>query len=173
MVSDVMEIKLDLYDLMAASQTGLLRVFESLRLKQNWGHNYSGSVNDQIAKSISGSCAELAVCKFLDTEFNFHVNHGAKPDIIFHDVHLQVRSQLPKQNNSLIIRPKGSKAGEIYILVIDKSPIYEIHGFVNSTYVLGTDKFLTDFGITDRPKVHALPIEKLTPIKFLKDGAWN
>ena len=59
---------------------------------------------------------------------------------------LQVRSQLPKQNNSLIIRPKGSKQNEIYILVIDKTPIFEIHGFVNSTHVLGTDRFLTDFG---------------------------
>ena len=166
------EIELDLYDLFAASQTGLTRVFESLRLKQNWGHNYKGSVNDQIAKSISGACAELAVCRYLETEFNFHVNQGSKPDIIFHDVHLQVRSQLPKRINSLIIR-KGSKAGEIYILVVDKSPKFEIYGFVNSSYVLGTDKFLTDFGITDRPKVHSVPTDKLTPIKFLKDGAWN
>ena len=49
----------------------------------------------------------------------------------------------------------------------------EFCGFVNSSYVLGTDKFLTDFGITDRPKVHSIPTDKLTPIKFLKDGAWN
>jgi len=168
----MIEVKLDLYDIMAASQTGLLRVFESLRLKQDWGYNYKGSVNDQIAKSISGSCAELAVCRYLNTEFNFHVNHGAKPDIIWHDVHLQVRSQLPKKHNSLIIR-KGSKAGEIYILIIDKAPIYEIHGFVNSSHVLNTEKYLTDFGITDRPKVHSLGLDKLTPIKFLKDGAWN
>ncbi len=169
----MIEVKLDLYDLMAASQTGLLRVFESLRLKQSWGHNYKGTVNDQIAKSISGACAELAVCRYLDTAFNFHVNHGSNPDIIFHDIHLQVRSQLPKQHNSLIIRPKGSKQNEIYILVIDKTPIFEIHGFVNSTHVLGTDRFLTDFGIADRPKVHSLSLDKLTPIKFLKDGAWN
>ena len=167
------EIELDLYDLFAASQTGLTRVFESLRLKQDWGHNYKGSVNDQIAKSISGACAELAVCRYLETEFNFHVNQGSKPDIIFHDVHLQVRSQLPKKHNSLIIRPKGSKQNEIYVLVIDKTPIFELQGFVNSTYVLGTDNFLTNFGITDRPMVHSLGIDKLTPIKFLKDGAWN
>ena len=97
----MIEVKLDLYDLMAASQTGLLRVFESLRLKQNWGHNYKGTVNDQIAKSISGACAELAVCRYLDTAFNFHVNHGSNPDIIWHDTRLQVRSQLPKKHNSL------------------------------------------------------------------------
>ena len=88
-------------------------------------------------------------------------------------MHLQVRSQLPKKNNSLIIRPKGSKPNEIYILVIDKAPIFEIHGFINSTHVLGTNRFLTDFGITDRPKVHSLGLDTLTPIKFLKDGAWN
>ena len=169
----MIEVKLDLYDIMAASQTGLLRVFESLRLKQDWGHNYKGSVNDQISKSISGACAELAVCRYLETEFNFHVNHGGKADIIWHDIHLQVRSQLPKKNNSLIIRPKGSKPNEIYILVIDKAPIYEIHGFINSSHVLGTKRFLTDFGIINRPKVHSLGLETLTPIKFLKDGAWN
>jgi len=93
-----MQIELNNYDMMAASQTGLLRVFESLRLKQSWGHNYTGTVNDQIAKSISGAMAELAVCRFLKTEFNFHVNHGNSPDVIFHDIHLQVRSQLPKKN---------------------------------------------------------------------------
>ena len=169
----MIEVKLDLYDLMAASQTGLLRVFESLRLKQSWGHNYKGTVNDQIAKSISGACAELAVCRYLNTAFNFHVNHGANPDVMFGSVRCQVRSQLPKKHNSLIIRPKGSKAGEMYILVIDKSPTFEIKGFVNSSYVLNTTKYLTDFGITDRPEVHSVPIDKLTPINFLKDGAWN
>jgi hypothetical protein len=25
----------------------------------------------------------------------------------------------------------------------------------------------------DRPKVYSVPIEELTPIKILKDGAWN
>ena len=157
----MIEIKLDLYDLMAASQTGLLRVYESLRLKQEWGHNYKGTVNDQIAKSISGACAELAVCRYLDTAFNFHVNHGSNPDIIWHDTRLQVRSQLPKKHNSLIIRPKGSKQNEIYVLVIDKTPVFELQGFVNSTHVLGTEHFLTNFGITDRPMVHSLGIEKL------------
>ena len=92
---------------------------------------------------------------------------------MFGDVRCQVRSQLPKKHNSLIIRPKGSKAGEMYILVIDKSPTFEIKGFVNSSYVLNTTKYLTDFGITDRPEVHSVPIDKLTPINFLKDGVWN
>ena len=58
----MIDIKLDLYDLFAASQTGLTRVFESLRLKQDWGHNYKGSVNDQIAKSISSIGLQL-LCK--------------------------------------------------------------------------------------------------------------
>ncbi len=168
-----MQIELNNYDMMAASQTGLLRVFESLRLKQSWGHNYTGTVNDQIAKSISGAMAELAVCRFLKTEFNFHVNHGNSPDVIFHDIHLQVRSQLPKKNNSLIIRPKGSRPGEIYILVIDKAPFFDIKGFVNSTYVLGTEKYLTDFGLTARPKVHSVPLNLLSPIELLKNGTWN
>ena len=167
------EIELDLYELMITSQNGLMRVFESMQLGHSWGHGFKGSVNEKIAKSISGSQAELAVAKYLGIEHTYHVNHGNNPDLIFHDTHLQVRSQLPKKENSLIIRPLGSKLGEIYILAIDKSPIFEIHGFVNSTYVLGSDKYLTDFNNPNRPKCHAIPSILLTPIDLLKNGAWN
>ena len=169
----MIEVKLDLYELMITSQNGLMRVYESMRLGHDWGHGFKGSLNEKIAKSISGSQAELSVAKYLQIEHTYHVNHGNNADLIFHDTHLQIRSQLPKKNNSLIIRPQGSKPGEIYILVIDKAPIFEIHGFVNSTYVLGSEKYLTDFNIANRPKCHAIPINLLTPIDLLKNGAWN
>tara|TARA_A100001391_G_scaffold194659_1_gene171122 strand:- start:67 stop:573 length:507 start_codon:yes stop_codon:yes gene_type:complete len=168
----MIKVKLDLYELMASSQTGLLRVFESIRLKQSWGYGFKGDLNEQISKSISGSCAELACSKYLETDYTHHVNHGSNPDLLYHDLHLQVRSQRPKENNFLIIRPK-SKKNELYILVIDKAPIFELHGFINSSHILGTKKYLSDLGKKDRPPCHAIPLNQLTPIKLLKDGAWN
>ena len=50
--------------------------------------------------------------------------------------------------------------------------IFQIKGFINSSAILGTTKFLTDFGLK-RPKTHAIPIEQLTPIFLLKDGNYN
>ena len=117
------KIELDLYELMTAAQNGLTRVFESLRMGHEWGHGYKSSLNEKIARSISGSSAELSCAKYLGIEFTYHVNHGNNPDLVFHDLHLQVRCQLPKENNGLIIRPKGAQPNEIYILAIEKSPI--------------------------------------------------
>ena len=124
-----------------------------------------------MAKSISGSLGEAAVAKFLNIKFTFTCNHGGDADLIFKDLHLQVRTQLPKNNNSLIIRPKA-KPGEFYILVIDEAPNFKILGFVNSTYVLGQDRFKTDFGLA-RPPCYSIPPDKLTPINLLKDSSWN
>jgi hypothetical protein len=164
-------ITLDLYEMQSAAHLGILRCLESEKNKEKWGYNYKGSFNDKLAKSISGAMGEVAAAKFLGKKFEYHCNVGGVPDLIFKDLKLQVRTQLPKNNNSLIIRPKA-KPGEFYILVIDEAPIFKILGFVNSTYVLGTEKFLTDFGL-DRPPCYSLPPEKLTPIFLLKNGTWN
>ena len=166
-------ITLDLYEMQSAAHLGILRCLESKKHKENWGYNYKGSLNDQISKSISGSMGEVALAKFLKIKFEYHCNVGGVPDLIFKDLRLQVRTQLEKPNNknSLIIRPKA-KAGEIYILIIDKAPDFEILGFVNSSYVLGQDRFKTDFGLA-RPPCYSIPPEKLTPINLLKDSSWN
>lgn len=164
-------ITLDLYEMQSASHLGILRCLESIKHKEKWGYNYQGSFNDQIAKSISGSLGEVATAKFLGIKFEYHCNVGSVPDLIYKDLKLQVRTQLPKNNNSLIIRPKA-KAGELYILVIDEAPNFKFKGFVNSTYVLGTEKFLTNFGL-DRPPCYSIPTDKLTPLELLKNGLWN
>jgi len=166
-------ITLDLYEMQSAAHLGILRCLESKKHKEEWGYNYKGSLNDQISKSISGSMGEVALAKFLKIKFEYHCNVGGVPDLIFKDLRLQVRTQLEKPNNknSLIIRPKA-KPGEIYILIIDKAPDFEILGFVNSSYVLGQDRFKTDFGLA-RPPCYSIPPEKLTPINLLKDSSWN
>ena len=165
------EITLDLYEMQSASHLGILRCLESKKYKENWGYNYKGYLNDQMAKSISGSMGEVALAKFLKIKFEYHCNVGGVPDLIFKDLRLQIRTQLPKNNNSLIIRPKA-KPNELYILVIDESPKFKILGFVNSTYVLGQEKWKTTFGL-DRPFCYSIPPDKLTPIDLLKDSTWN
>ena len=165
------EITLDLYEMQSASHLGILRCLESKKHKENWGYNYKGSLNDQMAKSISGSMGEVALAKFLKIKFEYHCNVGNVPDLIFKDLRLQVRTQIPKNNNSLIIRPKA-KPGELYTLIIDEAPKFKILGFVNSTYVLGQEQWKTTFGL-DRPFCYSIPPEKLTPINLLKDSSWN
>ena len=166
-------ITLDLYEMQSAAHLGILRCLESEKYKEKWGYNYKGSLNDQMAKSISGAMGEVAASKFLGIKFEYHCNVGGVPDLIFKDLKLQVRTQLPKDHNknSLIIRPKA-KANEFYILVIDEAPNFKILGFVNSTYVLGQDRFKTDFGLA-RPPCYSIPPDKLTPINLLKDSSWN
>ena len=60
------EIELDLYEMTTAAQTGLLRVTESIKLNQDWGYDYKGTLEDKISKSISGAMAEQSLCKYLD-----------------------------------------------------------------------------------------------------------
>ncbi len=165
------EINLDLYEMQSAAHLGILRCLESKKHKENWGYNYKGSLNDQMAKSISGAMGEVAASKFLGIKFEYHCNVGGVPDLVFKDLRLQIRTQIPKNNNSLIIRPKA-KPGEFYILVIDEAPKFKILGFVNSTYVLGQEQWKTTFGL-DRPFCYSIPPEKLTPINLLKDSSWN
>jgi hypothetical protein len=165
------EVTLDLYEMQSASHLGILRCLESKKHKESWGYNYKGSLNDQMAKSISGAMGEVAASKFLNIKFEYHANVGGVPDLIFKDLRLQVRTQIPKNNNSLIIRPKA-KPDEFYILVIDEAPKFKILGFVNSTFVLGQEKWKTTFGL-DRPFCYSIPPEKLTPIELLKNGTWN
>jgi len=168
------EIKLDLYEITTAAQTGLLRVTESIKLNQDWGHKYSGTLEDKISKSISGAMAEISLCKYFGIPFEFHTNVGSAPDVKYKNYNIQVRSQTVKKNNnnSLIIRPNGVKPNEIYVFILSEAPKFTIKGFINSSAVIGKDNFLTDFNLA-RPKVWAVPLNILSPILLLKDGACN
>jgi len=168
------EIELDLYEITTAAQTGLLRVTESIKLNQDWGHKYSGTLEDKISKSISGAMAEISLCKYFGIPFEFHTNVGSAPDVKYKNYNIQVRSQTVKKNNnnSLIIRPNGVKPNEIYVFILSEAPKFTIKGFINSSAVIGKDNYLTDFNLA-RPKVWSVPLDILSPILLLKDGAWN
>jgi hypothetical protein len=78
----------------------------------------------------------------------------------------EVRTQEPKPDNFLIIR-QDSSANEIYILVIDRCPLFRIIGYINSSDVIGNVEYLTDFGYKDRPKVYCVPSQNLFPIEMI------
>jgi len=168
------EIELDLYEITTAAQTGLLRVTESIKLNQDWGHKYSGTLEDKISKSISGAMAEIALCKYFGIPFKFHTNVGSAPDVKYKNYNIQVRSQTVKKNNnnSLIIRPNGVKPNEIYVFILSEAPKFTIKGFINSSAVIGKDNYLTDFNLA-RPKVWSVPLKILNPIMLLKDEGLN
>jgi hypothetical protein len=162
----MIQIKLDEYEILAAGTTALLRITESMRQNIEWGHGYKGTFGDKVAKSLSGTLAELAVAKCLKVHFNYHVNNFKGADLYFQNQRVQVRCQVPKENNFLIIR-QDSSANEIYILVVDRCPIFEVIGYINSSDALGKPEYLTNFGYENRPKVYSVPITDLISIESL------
>ena len=162
----MIQIKLDEYEILAAGYTALLRITESMRQNINWGHGYKGSFGDKVAKSMSGTLAELAVAKVLKVHFNYHVNNFRGADLYFNNQRVQVRCQTPKNENFLIIR-QDSSANEIYVLVLDRCPKFSTIGYINSSDVIGNGEYLTDFGYKDRPKVYAVDWQSLFPIEMI------
>ena len=117
----------------------------------------------QFADSIQGSLAEQGVAKYLNTYFASHVNTFTMPDLMWEGKKIQVRCQNPKEKNYLILR-KNAKDEEIYILAINECPIIKIKGWVIAKDIIHSDKYLTDFGLKDRPKVFGVPTNDLHPI---------
>ena len=148
----MLEIKLDEYEILAAGNTALLRITESMRQNIEWGHGYKGSFNKKVADSMSGTLGELAVAKCLKTNFNYHVNNFKGADLYYKNRRVQVRTQEPKPDN---------------FLVVDRCPLFRIIGYINSSDVIGNGEFLTDFGYKDRPKVYAVPFQNLFPIEMI------
>jgi hypothetical protein len=162
----MLEIKLDEYEILAAGHTALLRITESMRQQIEWGHGYKGTFSKKIADSMSGTLGELAVAKCLKVHFNYHVNNFRGADLYYKNKRVQVRTQEPKPDNFLIIR-QDSSANEIYILVLDRCPKFNIIGYINSSDVIGKAEYLTDFGYKDRPKVYAVDWQSLFPIEMI------
>ena len=162
----MLEIKLDEYEILAAGHTALLRITESMRQNINWGHGYKGTFSKKIADSMSGTLGELAVAKCLKVHFNYHVNNFRGADLYYKNKRIQVRTQEPKPDNFLIIR-QDSSANEIYILVVDRCPIFRIIGYINSSDVIGKTECLTDCGYKNRPKVYAVDWQSLFPIEMI------
>jgi hypothetical protein len=157
-------IRLTPYEISLAAQVGCMRVTESLRLNQSWGHGYREPVYFKFAKSISGACAEFAVAQYLKIPPQIHVNHGAKADIKVNGTEIQVKSHLHKDDRPpLLYIRQNAQPGELFCFVTDKSPEFHILGFIMAKDIIFDDSRLTDFG-NKRPQVYQLKLSELKPL---------
>ena len=160
-------IRLTPYELATAAQVGCMRVTESFRLGENWGHGYSKSMYYKFADSISGACAEFAVAQYLKIKPQIHVNHGAKSDIKYNNLEVQVKSHIAKKDREpLLYIRQNAQPGEIFCFVTDKSPEFHILGFIMAKDIIFQESRLTDFGLP-RPPVFQIKKNELKPFNKL------
>lgn len=158
-------IRLTPYEINVAAQVGIMRVTESLRLGESWGHGYKKSMYYKFADSISGACAEFAVAQYLKIPPQIHVNHGSKADIKINGTQIQVKSQIPKKDNQpLLYIRQNAHDGELFCFVIDKSPEFEILGFIMAKDIIHDESRLTNFGLP-RPPVYQLYAKELKELR--------
>lgn len=157
-------IRLTPYEISLAAQVGCMRVTESLRLNQSWGHGYNKSLYYKFADSISGACAEFSVAQYLKIPPQIHVNHGAKADIKVNGTEIQVKSHLHKDDRPpLLYIRQNAQPGELFCFVTDKSPEFHILGFIMASDIIFQESRLTDFG-KPRPPVFQLRLDELKPL---------
>ena len=158
-------IRLTPYEINIAAQVGIMRVTESFRLGESWGFGYKKSMYYKFADSISGACSEFAVAQYLKIPPQIHVNHGAKADIKVNGTEIQVKSQIPKSNGQpLLYIRQNAHDGELFCFVIDKSPEFEILGFIMAKDIIHDESRLTNFG-KPRPPVYQLDVSELRELK--------
>ena len=151
------------YQIALAAQVGCMRVTETLRLNQSWGHGYKEPVYFQFAKSISGACAEFAVAQYLKIPPQIHCNNFDRADIVVNGTQIQVKSQLFRNDSPLLYIRQNAQPGELFCFVSDKSPEFFILGFIMAKDVIFDEKRLTNFG-KQRPPVYQLHLKELKPL---------
>jgi len=116
------EISLSKEELLQAAVTGVLRRIESMKLGLQDAHGYedTGGWDDDI----EGAAGEMAFAKYRDRYWSFHVNTFMGGDV--GRVHVRT---CRRKDASLIIR-NGDPDDELYVLVIGKSPVYKIVGWI-------------------------------------------
>ena len=163
-----MIVHLDLYEQQTAAQVGMMRVFESIHHGESWGHNYTGNFYQQVKDSVSVAMAEFAVAKYFKIKPQIHFNHVAAADIMFKNIHIQVKSQTIKKPYppKYYIR-QTAQDHELFCFVIDNTPQFEIKGFIFAKDIIHDDSRLTDFGFAHRPQVYLLKEEELKPFDHI------
>lgn len=161
---DLEKINLNWEEILAGAMTGLLRQTESMRQNIAWGHNAHFNNYEKWGITISGSLAEMALAKKMQSYFPHSVNNFQGSDLIINAKSIQVRSQLmTKKTNNLIIRQNYNKS-DYYFLVGDDLPNFVFFGYISGKDVEHKGEW-TNFNIHSRPYVWSVPIEKLKPIK--------
>jgi hypothetical protein len=115
-------IKLEDFELMAASQVGCRRVVSSL--KKNLQDKYGAGDANAWQIGIDGACSEMAVAKRFNVYWNASVDTFKLPDV----GPLQVRSTR-RSEGKLILHPEDSD-DEVFILVTIYRDIYTLRGWI-------------------------------------------
>jgi hypothetical protein len=137
-------IRLSWYEIGRGADIGVRRHLWSI---SRGYENRHGKQNDEDTwtTEIEGVCGEMAVAKFLDVYYAGHIDTFKKPDI---EPDIQVRTALGnsryKRDLRLIVR-EYDKNKERFVLVVAKSPVYHLGGWVygheakNPNYLEGSN----------------------------------
>ncbi len=158
------KVELNWEEIVVGATTGVLRQTENMRQKISWGSGADFDWYKKWGQTISGSLAEQALAKKMQSYFSHSVNNFHGSDLKIDGKSVQVRSQLlSKKTNNLIVR-KDYKKTDYYFLVLDDLPTFYFAGYVAPQNIERLGEW-TNFGINYRPHVWSISIDKLTPIE--------
>lgn len=148
-----------------ASQVANKRYVENIKMKKTFGHGFKGTEQRTLSLGILGAMGEVAYCKaknvFYNGSYSDTYNRYDKADV---GKNIEIRTQLKKNYNSLIIRPPEKK-GKYVLITYEGDHTYTLQGWYPFFFNLD-DKYLEDFG-NDRPKCWSIPIKDLYNINDL------
>jgi|TARA_Y100000310_G_scaffold168164_1_gene168224 hypothetical protein len=161
------KVELNWEEIVVGATTGVLRQTENMRQKISWGSGADFDWYKKWGQTISGSLAEQALAKKMQSYFSHSVNNFHGSDLKINGKSVQVRSQLEsKKTNNLIVR-KDYKKTDYYFLVLDDLPTFYFAGYVAPHNIERLGEW-TNFHIQSRPYVWSIPKEKLTPLEKFK-----
>lgn len=157
-------MRLEQFECQLAGLCGLHRQIESIfsDRKPQFPEQYP---NQMFATHVVGAMAELAVAKELELEWEAHVNHFSKPDLVARKGSLSIWIEVrytPKRND---IKVKDNDPDHAIVVgVTGEPPDFEIMGFVKA----GTVKSTTE-EISPAPGKPAWFTKSYRPIEELKE----
>lgn len=148
-----------------ASQVANKRYVENIKMKKTFGHGFKGTEQQTLSLGILGAMGEVAFCKAKNVFFNGSYTDTYKQyneaDV---GKNIEIRTQLKKNYNTLIIRPPEKK-GKYVLITYEGDHEYTLQGWFPYFNQLN-DKYFTNFGL-DRPKCWSIPIKDLYNINDL------
>lgn len=145
-------IKLSVMEVKVAALISVERLCSNMSKGKTMGHGYDKQ--DEWEVGVQGAGAEVAVAKFLNVAYCGHCDvYHSIPDI---GVCTEVRWT---RLQSLIVRPIDEIKSN-YIVVTGRVPEMNIIGWMSGAEAK-QDRYLTDFGNSNRPKCYGIPFKDL------------
>ena len=155
----MLEIKFHWYEVSVAIHIVNLRHVESLRKGLRDAHGYKGR---DMQDNLWGVLGEIGFAKAMNVYYPMTVNTFKQADV---GRNWQVRTVGSNKNRSLLIRPVDPTPHKYMLVEVYKDK----YAFTYHAKLLGwiegidgkDDKYLTDCGHPDRPKVYRIPQKDL------------